>query len=446
MQKSTLIDIKTIFPGPKSKKLLKSDLSHGSTSYVRNKPFVTERGEGVCLIDVDGNRFLDFCAGIAVCSTGHCHPEVVSAIQKQAEGLIHNAGAIFAHKPLSLLLKKLALVAPGKSKKRVFLSNSGTEAIEAAIKLARHSTKRSRLISFFGAFHGRTLGGLSLTASKIIQKQGFSPLLPDVTHIPFPYCYRCLFGKTYGKCQFECSSYIEKTLFKKTVPPDEVAAIFIEPVQGEGGYVIPPQEYMQKLRALTEKHGILLVADEIQSCMGRAGKMFASEHFDIEPDIICVAKGLASGMPLGGIIAKSKVMRWTPGAHASTFGGNPIACAAALKTIELLEAGLIQNSATMGTYLLKGLKRIERKYPIIGEARGIGLMIGMEIITDKKSKAPSMQLRDRILNEALQRGLILLGCGENVIRFTPALIVEKEHIDCCLDIVESIIKNCITTI
>ncbi len=441
MKNYPFINIKTKLPGPKSSKIMKIDEQSASPSYVRTKPFVTDKGEGVTITDVDGNQFLDFCAGIAVCSTGHCHPEIVSTIQKQAGKLIHTAGAIFAHEPLSLLAKKLSAIAPGKSKKKVFFSNSGTEAIEAAIKLARYATGRPLMISYIGAFHGRTMGGISLTASKTIQKKGFSPLLSGVTHIPFPYCYRCIFGRKYGSCNFECFKYLEDTLFNKTVPPSEVAAIFIEPVQGEGGYVIPPIEYMQMLRKLTKKHGILLVADEIQSGMGRTGKMFACEHFKIEPDILCCAKGIASGMPLGAIVAKADIMKWSPGAHASTFGGNPISCAAALKTVELLEKGLVKNSVQMGTRLINGLKKLEKKYKIIGEVRGKGLMIGMEIITDKKTKAKDPKTRDKILKTALHEGLILLGCGPNVIRFTPALVVNKDQIDCCLGIVEKIVKK-----
>lgn len=441
MRKYPFIDIKTKLPGPKSAQILRIDEQSASPSYVRTKPFVTEKGEGSSLTDVDGNQFLDFCAGIAVCSTGHCHPEIVSTIQKQAGKLIHTAGAIFAHEPLSLLARKLVLIAPGKSKKKVFFSNSGTEAIEAAIKLARYYTGRPLMISYIGAFHGRTMGGISLTASKTIQKKGFSPLLSGITHIPYPYCYRCIFGCKYGTCNFECLKYLEDTLFNKTVPPSEVAAIFIEPIQGEGGYVVPPAEYMKKLRRLTKQHGILLVADEIQSGMGRSGKMFACEHFQIEPDIICCAKGIASGMPLGALVARSDIMTWPPGSHASTFGGNPISCSAALKTVELLEKGLVKNCADMGTRLINGLKKIEKKYSIIGEVRGKGLMIGMEVITDKKTKAKDPKTRDKILKATLHEGLILLGCGPNVIRFTPALVVNKDQIDCCLEIVEKVVKK-----
>ena len=428
-------------PGPKARAIIKTDEQFISPSYTRGYPCVAEKGRGMILTDVDGNEFLDFCAGIAVCSTGHCHPEVVETIQRQAAKLIHMSGTDFYYRVQAELARKLAALAPGRHKNRVFFTNSGAEAIEAAIKLARYKTRRSRLISYIGAFHGRTLGALSLTGSKVIQKQGFAPLLQGVTHIPYPYCYRCQFGKKRGRCQQECFSYLEGILFQKTVPPSEVAAIFIEPIQGEGGYIVPPKEYLARLQKMARKHGILLVADEVQSGMGRTGRMFASEHFGFEPDIICLAKGIASGLPLGAIIARKGIMDWPPGSHASTFGGNPVACAAALKTIELLERGLLANAARMGAHLMRRLRRLQKEHESVGDVRGIGLMVGMEIVKDKRSREPDPRTRDRLLDRAFREGLIILGCGPNTVRFCPALVVEKQHVDCCVDMLDGILRR-----
>lgn len=436
--KSLWPKLKTDLPGPKAAEIIQKDKQFVSPSYTRDFPCVVDSGQGVKLIDIDGNEFLDFCSGIAVCSTGHCHPEVVAVIKKQAEKLIHMSGTDFYYDVQASLAKKLATLAPGESEKKVFFTNSGAESVEAAIKLARYHTKRTHLLAFLGAFHGRTFGALSLTASKIAQKKGFAPLLPDVSHIPYPYCYRCYFGQTYGKCNFECVRYLEDTIFQKTIPPSEVAAIFFEPIQGEGGYIVPPIEFVDQLQKLSQKYGFLIVADEVQSGMGRTGKMFASEHFGLEPDIICLAKGIASGMPLGAIVAKSNVMDWQYGSHASTFGGNPISCAAALKTIELLEGGLIENSAQMGNYLIDKLTIFKEKYSFIGDIRGKGLMIGIEIVKDRESNTPAPDWRNTIIKKAFYKGLIILGCGPNSIRFAPALVVTKQDIDICLEIMESV--------
>jgi 4-aminobutyrate aminotransferase len=440
MPKYAFPRIRAKLPGPKARAVIKTDEQFISPSYTRGYPCVAEKGRGMILTDVDGNEFLDFCAGIAVCSTGHCHPEVVETIQRQAAKLIHMSGTDFYYRVQAELAKKLAALAPGRHKNRVFFTNSGAEALEAAIKLARYKTRRTRLVSYLGAFHGRTLGALSLTGSKVVQTQGFSPLLQGVTHIPYPYCYRCQFGKKRGRCHLECFSYLESILFQKTVPPSEVAAIFIEPVQGEGGYIVPPEEYLACLQKMARKHGILLVADEVQSGMGRTGRMFACEHFGFEPDIICLAKGIASGLPLGAIIARKEIMDWPPGSHASTFGGNPVACAAALKTIELLERGLLANAARMGGYLMRRLRRLQKQHERIGDVRGLGLMAGMEIVTDRHSRRPDPRTRDRILDRAFRKGLILLGCGPSAVRFCPALVVEKQHVDCCVDILDGILS------
>lgn len=427
-------------PGPKAKAIIDRDRAALSPSLTRSYPFVAETGRGVWVRDPDGNEFLDFTAGIAVTNTGHCHPKVVRAIQKQASRLLHMSGTDFYYEVQVKLAEKLASLAPGKGKKKVFFTNSGAEAIEAAIKLARFHTGRVKLISFFGAFHGRTLGALSLTASRVVQREKFGPLLPGVEQVGYGYCYRCPYNLYYPDCNISCVSYIEDTLFKKTVPSEEVAAIVVEPIQGEGGMVMPPPGYHEMLRELTKRHKILLIVDEVQSGMGRTGKMFAIEHWGVEPDVIAVAKGIASGMPLGAIIAKSELVDWGPGAHASTFGGNPVACQAALATIDLLEKGLMQNAAEVGEYLKNHLLELSKKYPLIGDVRGAGLMIGMELVKNRDTKEPAASERNKIVQKAFRRGLLLLGCGESGIRFTPPLVVTRQEADIALEIFERCLK------
>ena len=427
-------------PGPKAKAIIDRDRIALSPSLTRSYPFVIETGEGVWVKDPDGNEFLDFTAGIAVTNTGHCHPKVVSAVRKQAQKFLHMSGTDFYYEVQVELAERLARLAPGKGKKKVFFTNSGAEAIEAAIKLARYHSGREKLISFFGAFHGRTLGALSLTASRVIQREKFGPLLPGVQQVGYGYCYRCPYNLYYPECDISCVSWIEDTLFKRTVPAEEVAAIVVEPIQGEGGMVVPPPGYHERLRELTQKHKILLIADEVQAGMGRTGKMFSIEHWGVEPDIIAVAKGIASGMPLGAIIAKSELVDWVPGAHASTFGGNPVACAAALETLNLLEDKLTQNAASVGDYLKNRLLELFKKYPLIGDVRGIGLMIGIELVKNRDTKQPAVEARNKIVQKCFKRGLLLLGCGEAGIRFTPALVVKKEEVDVALEIFERSLK------
>ncbi len=428
-------------PGPKARKIIGQDRLFLSPSMTRPYPFVAHRGRGVWIEDPDGNIFLDFTAGIAVTATGHCHPHVVKAIQKQAQKFLHMSGTDFYYEVQVKLAQKLCALAPGRFKKRIFFTNSGAEAVEAAFKLARYKTKRERMISFFGAFHGRTLGALSLTGSKVRQKENFGSLVPGVTHVGYGYCYRCPYHLTYPQCGIDCVDYIEHTLFRKTVPPRDVAAIIVEPIQGEGGYIVPPPGYHQRLRELTKKYGILLIADEVQSGMGRTGKMFAIEHWGVEPDIITVAKGVASGMPLGAMIARADLMDWEPGAHANTFGGNPLACVAALETIHLLEQGLLQNAAIVGDYLKKKLEGLARKFPLIGDVRGIGLMVGIELVQDRENKKPAITERDEIIKLAFQKGLLLLGCGESGIRFSPPLVVKKSEVDVATEILEECLSE-----
>ena len=433
--------IKYPLPGPKARKIIQRDRSFLSPSVTRPYPLVIRRGRGVWVEDPDGNVFLDFTAGIAVNATGHCHPDVVRAVKKQSEQFLHMSGTDFYYEPQVRLAEKLIALAPGKSKKRVFFTNSGTEAVEAAFKLARYNTKRERMISFFGAFHGRTLGALSLTGSKVRQKENFGSLVPGVTHVGYGYCYRCPYHLTYPECRIDCVDYLEHTLFKKTVPPEEVAAVIVEPIQGEGGYIVPPPGYHQRLRKLTKKYGILLIADEVQSGMGRTGKMFAIEHWGVEPDIITVAKGIASGMPLGAMIARADLMDWEPGSHANTFGGNPVACAAALETIRLLEARLMKNAAAVGDYFKAKLNGLAREFPLIGDVRGRGLMIGMELVRDRETKEPAPRERDRVIQAAFRKGLLLLGCGESGIRFSPPLVVTKKDVDTAMEILEDVLRE-----
>jgi 4-aminobutyrate aminotransferase len=385
--------------------------------------------------DLDGNRFLDCAAGIAVCSTGHCHPQVVGAIQRQAERLLHICGADH-YEPLYIdLAERLGRLAPGTGPNRLFLGNSGTEAVEAALKLARYYTGRSQVVAFFGAFHGRTLGAVTLTASKPVYHRGFGPLVPGITHVPYAYCYRCAYNLAYPACDLACADYIEDTLFARTIAPDEVAAVFVEPVQGEGGYIVPPPGWLAKLRQLCDKYGILLVADEVQSGMGRTGKMFAVEHWDVVPDIVCTAKALASGLPLSAMIAREQVMNWPPGSHGSTFGGNPVCCAAAMATLEVIEGErLMENATRVGGRLLGNLNALAQESRLIGDVRGLGLMIGVEMVRDKETKEMAKKETDQVVQACFRRGLLLLACGPNGVRFSPPLIITEAQADRAFEI------------
>ena len=427
-------DIKTTLPGPNAAALIGVDRNHVSPSYTRVYPLVAEKGEGLWIHDPDGNTFLDFTSGIAVCATGHCHPRVVNAIKEQANKLLHMSGTDFYYTSQITLAEKLAQLAPGDGENKVFFGNSGAEAVEAAFKLARWYTKRELNIAFFGAFHGRTMGALSLTASKTIQKKHYNPLIPGITHIPYAYCYRCPYNMSYPECGIECVRWVEDTLFRTTMPAEEVAAIFVEPIQGEGGYIVPPPEFHREFHKLAKKYGILYVADEVQSGMGRTGKMFAMEHFGVVPDIMALAKGIASGMPLGAMVARSDIMVWEAGSHASTFGGNPISCRAALATIELLEAELMENAKIRGKYLMTRLRELQKSIECIGDVRGKGLMVGVELVKNRDTKERATDWRNEVIQKAFQKGLLLLGCGENTIRFSPALTVTAEEIDTCLSI------------
>ena len=435
--------IKTALPGPNAKRILAGDDKYISPSYTRSYPLVAKSGRGIVVTDVDGNEFFDFSAGIAVTSTGHCHPKVVAAIQKQAGELIHMSGTDFYYESLVELAERISKIAPMPGPHRIYYGNSGAEAVEAALKLARYHTKRQNIIAFFGAFHGRTMGALSLTASKPQQKRRFAPLVPGVTHVRYPDVYRGCSGGAQEAEEFAlgCARFIEEKLFKTTLPPEEVAAIFVEPVQGEGGYVIAPTPFMQELRRICDRHGILLVVDEVQSGVGRTGKWWAVEHSGVHPDIVCSAKGIASGMPLGVTISRADIMDWVPGSHASTFGGNPVCIAAALATLNVIEnENLLANAAQVGNHMQKRMVDWPSKHRLVGDVRGRGLMIGVEIVKDKTTKEYAHEERDRIIELAFERGMLFLGCGPSTVRISPALVVTKDEADAAIDALEECIE------
>ena len=433
--------IKTPLPGPKAKAIIDRDRAVVSPSYTRGYPLVIDHASGCIVEDVDGNRFLDCAAGIAVNSTGHSHPAVVKAIADQASRFIHMSGTDFYYEPQVRLAEELASIAPFEGGARSFFGNSGAEAIEAAIKLARHATGRPAIIAFLGGFHGRTLGALALTASKTVQRRGFNPFMPAVYHAPYPKTYRCPPGMTAEQWVSYCLDYIDHELFGQLVSPDEVAAIVVEPIQGEGGYVTAPDAFLHGLRDLTRRHGILLVADEVQSGMGRTGRMFAIEHSGVQPDIVAIAKGIASGLPLGVAVARADLMKWPAGAHASTFGGNPVACAAALATMGLLKSELMANAATVGAHLKSGLEGLMKKRPIIGDVRGRGLMVGVELVRDRATKERAIEERNAVVSAAFDRGLLVLGAGKNSIRFSPPLVLTREQADMAIAIFDEALST-----
>jgi len=433
--------ISTALPGPKSQLVIDYDKKYMSPSYMRDYPFVAERGYGAIVEDPDGNAFLDFAAGIAVCSTGHCHPKVVEAIQKQAAELIHIAGNDFYHRHMPQLAERLVKTMPKPQGYRVFFGNSGTEAVEGAIKLARYATKRDKLIAFYGCFHGRTLGSLSLTASKNTQRKGFGTLLGGVEHIPYPYAYRCALGHTKETCGGEIIELLEQQIFKRLFAPEEVAAIIVEPIQGEGGFIPAPAFFLQELQRISNQHGIVLIVDEVQAGMGRTGKWWAYDHAGITPDIVLTAKGIASGMPISAFIAKESIMQWKPGAHGSTYGGNPVCIAAALATMELIEGGLMANAKKVGDYIFSKINEWPQRFKTVGEVRGKGLMIGVEFVRDQKTKEKAADLRDRVVDNAFHRGLLTLGSGENSIRLSPPLIIDEEQAEGAIRIMEESIRE-----
>jgi 4-aminobutyrate aminotransferase len=431
----------TALPGPNAQRILQDDARLISPSYTRSYPLVAKSGRGVVVEDVDGNEFLDFSAGIAVTSTGHCHPEVVAAIQRQAGELMHMSGTDFYYPQLTELAERLSKIAPMRGPHRVHYGNSGAEAVEGALKLARYHTKRQHIIAFYGAFHGRTMGALSLTCSKAQQRRRFAPLMPGVVHVPYPNLYRRPAGMDADEYALQTARYIEDTVFRTEVPPEECAAIFVEAFQGEGGYLPAPPVFMQELRRICDRHGIMLVVDEVQSGMGRTGKWWAVEHTGVEPDMITIAKGIASGMPLSVLLTKAEIMDWTPGSHASTFGGNPVCIAAALATLDVLEREGVRNAAEVGDHMMKRLRTWPDRLPLVGDVRGLGVMIGVEIVSDKVKKTAAPDLRDRVVEAAFEKGLLFLGCGPNTLRISPPLVLTREQADVAMDILEESISQ-----
>ena len=432
----------TPLPGPKAAAIIERDRAVLSPSYTRDYPFVMDRALGLVAEDADGNRFLDLNAGIAVCSTGHRHPYVIQAIRAQTERYLHMSGTDFYYEPEVALAERLGRVAPWSGPSRVLFTNSGAESIEAAFKLARQRTGRQHVIACYGAFHGRTLGALSLTASKVVQRREFAPLIPEVTHIDYPHCYRCPDrdkAQTDTGCCERALQELEDVILRKLVAPSEVAAIFVEPIQGEGGYIVPPASFLHGLRRVCDQHGMLLVCDEVQAGMGRTGKMFAVEHFGIEPDMVTLAKGIASGLPLGALVTRAGLMTWGPGAHASTFGGNPVACAAALATLDLLEGGLMAHAADVGGYLKEQLRTLTTRHEVIGDVRGAGLMIGVDFVKDRHTREGDVEMRNHVVQEAFRRGLLVLGCGESTMWLSPPLVITRGQVDTALEILDEAI-------
>lgn len=429
-------------PGPKARELLKQDADVISSSVVRYYPLVAESGAGCIVKDVDGNEFIDFNSGLVVLAVGHAHPRVVKAIKEQAEKLIHYSWTDFYYKPIIDFGKKLTEITPGTYPKKVFFSNSGAEANEAAMKLARWHTRKPLFLAYTGSFHGRSFATMSLTGSKPVQRRHFFPLVPEVTHVPYPNCYRCPFGLTYPDCSMWCVDFIEEEVLKKFHPPEDTSAMFIEPIQGEGGYVVPPENYFQRLKKILDKYNILLVDDEVQSGMGRTGKWFALEHWGITPDILTASKALASGLPIGATISKSEIMDWESGSHANTLGGNPVACAAGLQVIDIIkEEKLLENATRQGAHLMKRLKEMRQKYPIIGDIRGKGLMVGVEFVKDQETKEPAADEAHEIMNKCFKRGLAIILAGKSTMRFAPPLIISTELIDAGLDVFEGSVKE-----
>ncbi|MGD8565096.1 MAG: acetyl ornithine aminotransferase family protein [Candidatus Bathyarchaeota archaeon] len=429
-------------PGPKARELVKKDEMLISSSYGRFYPLVVESGKGCIVKDVDGNEYIDFNSGLVCLNVGHNNPKVVAAVKNQCDRFLHYSNTDFYYAQVINLAEKLVKIAPGNFDKKVYFGNSGAESVEAAIKIAKWHTRKQLFVGFISAFHGRTIGALSFTASKPAQKRYFFPLMPGVTHVPYPYCYRCPFKQTYPDCHYWCVDFIEEFVFQKYAPTEDVAAILFEPIQGEGGYVVPPPDYFQRLKRLANKYDILLIADEVQSGIGRTGKWFAIEHWKIDPDIICSAKALASGLPLGATIAKSRVMDWVSGSHASTFGGNPLSCVAANAVIDVIEKErLLENATKQGAYIMKRLEDLKEESDIVGDVRGKGLMIGMEIVDSKETKRPSPEKTKTIMNQSWRRGIALITCGLSTIRIAPPLTITRQLVDNALEIIEDVTSD-----
>ena len=429
-------------PGPRARELVKKDETLISPSYVRFYPLVIESAKGCILRDVDGNEYIDFNSGLVCLNVGHLHPKVVKAIKNQCDRFLHYSNTDFYYREVIDLAGSLSEITPGQFQKKVYFGNSGTEAVEAAVKLSKWHTRNHRFIAFTGAFHGRTLGSLSFTASKPVQRRHFFPLLSGVTHVPYPYCYRCPFKLSYPDCSFWCVDFIDEMVLQKYVPPEEVAAFIIEPIQGEGGYVVPPPGYFQRLKKLADKYDLLMIDDEIQAGMGRTGHWFAIEHWGVEPDIVCIAKAIASGLPLGATVSRASIMDWVGGSHASTFGGNPLACVASSAVIDVIkEENLLENATKQGNYIMKWLKNLKEERKIVGDVRGKGLMIGAELVEDKETKKPAPEKAKEIMMRCWRRGVAIITCGASSVRIVPPLNITRELVDSALEIVEDVVKE-----
>ncbi|MFB0501012.1 MAG: acetyl ornithine aminotransferase family protein [Candidatus Bathyarchaeia archaeon] len=429
-------------PGPKARELIKKDEKFISPSYARCYPLAIESGKGCILKDMDGNEYIDFNSGLVCLIVGHCHPKVVDAIKKQSEKFLSYSNTDFYYRPAINLAEKLCEVTPGRFDKKVYFGNSGAEAVEAAVKLSKWHTRKQRFIAYISAFHGRTLGALSFTASKTVQRRHFFPMVPGVTHVPYPNCYRCPFKLSYPDCDYWCVDFIDEMVLQKYVPPEEVAGILVEPIQGEGGYVVPPPEYFKRLKKIADKYGILMIDDEVQAGMGRTGRWFAIEYWKVEPDIVCMAKGIASGLPLGAIVSRARLMDWEGGSHASTFGGNPLSCVASLAVIDAIkEEKLLENATKQGNYIMKRLEDFKDECEILGDVRGKGLMIGAEIVENKDTKKPAKEKATEIMMRSWKRGIAIITCGVSTLRVAPPIIITRELVDAALDIVEDVIKE-----
>jgi len=434
-------NIKVEPPGPNGKEIVERDTKYIATS-TKTAPVAAKRAKGVVVEDVDGNLYLDFTSGVGVINTGHCHPKIVQAIQKQAGELMHFAGTDYYYDVQVKLAEQLTKITPGNYDKKVFYTSSGTESVEAAIKIARWATQRKQFIAFIGAFHGRTMGSLSLTGSKVVHKERFFPTMPGVTHIPFASCYRCPYKLEYPSCDIWCAKIIDELYLTTFLPPNEVAAIFMEPVQGEGGYIVPPKEFVKEVSKIAQKHGILFVADEVQAGFGRTGKWFGMEHHEVVPDVITMAKALGSGIPIGAVVYNSKYDFQVSGAHSNTYGGNLVACASALATIDVIkEEKLLENATKVGAYFKKRLEELQNKHEVIGDVRGLGLMLAADFVKDRKTKEHATKLRDKIEEIAYKKGLLLLGCGKSAIRFIPPLVVTEKQIDAAIEVLDQSIKE-----
>jgi 4-aminobutyrate aminotransferase len=429
-------------PGPKARELAKRDERVISQSFVRWYPLAIQSARGCIVRDVDGNEYVDFNSGLVCLNVGHNHPKVIEAVKDQLDRFLHYSITDFMYREVVDVAEKLVEITPGGWPKKVFFCNSGAEAVEAGAKLARWHSRKPRFIAFAGAFHGRTFGGMSFTASKPVQRRYFSPLVPGITHVPYAYCYRCPFRLAYPDCNLWCVDFIEDEVLRKYVPPEEVAAFVFEPIQGEGGYVVPPPEYFKRLRKLADTHGIMMMDDEVQAGMGRTGKWFAIENWGVEPDITCLAKSIAAGLPLGAMVAKATIMDWEGGSHASTFGGNPVSCAAASAVINVIRSeGLMENAIKQGAHIMKRLEELKAKSQIVGDIRGKGLMIGIELVKDKTTKKPATETATEVMRQSWKRGVAVITCGKSTIRIAPPLTISRELVDAGLDIVMDAIKQ-----